>query len=106
MTSSLLRIHGISWMPRSRHSPQMGWWSRSPPLSRPVGDHLEQQLRADIGEGHRAQLIDADELDPLPAAKCPAEFVLDPGLHQFIDQDCGGGEPHPPALAAGRDAQG
>jgi hypothetical protein len=62
-----------------------GHGDRRPP--RPVGDHLEQQLRADIGEGHRAQLIDADEFDTLPAAKRPAEFVLDSGLHQFIDQD-------------------
>ena len=70
-----------------------------------IGDHLEQQLGADLGERHVAELVDADQLDALPASERPAQGVGGAGLDQLVDQGGRGGEAHPAALLAGGDAQ-
>jgi hypothetical protein len=71
-----------------------------------LGDHLEQELGADLGERDVADLVDGDQVVARPAGQDPTELELLLGLDQFVDQVGGGGEADPPLLAAGSDAEG
>src|SRR3954451_23189541 len=53
---------------------------------RAIGDHLEQELGAEFGEWHVAELVEADQLDPLPTAERTAQGVGGAGLDQLVDQ--------------------
>jgi hypothetical protein len=72
----------------------------------PIGDDLEQELGAELGEGDVADLVDGDDVVARPARQHPPQLELLLGLDQLVDQRRGGGEAHPPSLAAGGDAQG
>jgi hypothetical protein len=72
----------------------------------PFGDHLEQELGADLGQGDVADLVDGDQVVARPAGQDPSELELLLGLDQLVDQVGGRGETDPPLLAAGRDAEG
>ena len=74
-------------------------------LLRPVGDHLEHQLARRLGDRHVAQLVDADQVEPLPPAKRAAELAGMGRLCQLVDQPGWRREPDVAALSAGGDAQ-
>ena len=52
----------------------------------PFGDHLEQELGADLGERDVADLVDGDQVVARPAGQDPAELELLLGLDQLVDQ--------------------
>src|SRR5271166_6580922 len=41
-------------------------------LFRTISDHLEQQFAGGLGKRYVTQLVDTDEINPLPSAKCAA----------------------------------
>src|ERR1035441_18563 len=71
-------------------------------LFRPPGDHLEQHLGPCLRQGHIPHLVDDQQFVPRPTRRHAAQFVVVPGLHQFVDHLRGGREADPLALPAGR----
>ena len=68
-----------------------------------LAEDLEEQFRAGAGQGHEAQFVDDQQVEPgqlfLQVQQAP--FV--PGLHNLMHQAGGGGEAHRhPALAGGQ----
>jgi len=72
-------------------------------LLRPLRDHLEQELRAHLGERDVSNFIQRNQIVTGPAHQHASELQLMLGLDQFVDQCRGGRESHPPLLPAGSD---
>ena len=65
------------------------------------GDHLEQELRSDVGQRHvTTHFVEDNHVVAQPACQHSLHRVVLSRFHQLIDQVCGGGESRPPFLAA------
>jgi hypothetical protein len=70
-----------------------------------LGDHLEEELGADLGQGNISNFIDGDEVVPAPTADNPSQLHLMFGLDQLVHQPCGRGESDTLLLSARGDTQ-
>src|SRR5579859_2374477 len=80
-----------------------GYEDRGPLIA--SAEHLEQELRAGLGQRHVAELIDDQELvagELLVQAQQP---FLVAGFHELMHQSGGGGEPDRESLLAGGEAE-
>src|SRR3546814_10941038 len=59
-----------------------------------LGDQLEQQFGAGLGERHKAQFVDDEQLVSGHLLLEAQKTALVAGLHHFADQRCRGGEAH------------
>ena len=59
-----------------------------------LAEYLEEQFSAGAGEGHEAQLVDDQQVEPGELPLQIEQPPLVPGLHQLVDQAGGGGETH------------
>ena len=70
-----------------------------------LGEHLEQQLGAGLGERHIAEFVDDQQLVAGELALQAQQPLLVAGLDQLVDQGGRGGEADREALLAGGQSQ-
>lgn len=51
-----------------------------------LGDHLEQQISAGLGQGHEAQFVDDEQFDGDHLLPDPEQAAFVAGIHQIADQ--------------------
>ncbi|OQC04779.1 MAG: hypothetical protein BWX79_02426 [Alphaproteobacteria bacterium ADurb.Bin100] len=68
-------------------------------------DHVEEQLRAGLGEGHIAQFVQHEQIQPLQLLLKPLQLPVLPLLQELGDEAGGGEEAHAAALLAGGEGQ-
>ncbi len=71
----------------------------------PLRDHLEEELRADVGRGHVSDLVERDQFVLLPARHQLANLVVLLGFDQLVDQRRRRGEANTPLLPTSSQAQ-
>ena len=70
-----------------------------------LGENLEQQLGAGLGERHETQLVDDEELEVGELLLEPQELSVIARFHELVDQGGGGGKADRQALLAGGEAE-
>ena len=70
-----------------------------------LAEYLEEQFHASAGQGHEAQLVDDQQLEPGQLSLEVEQLSLIPGLHHLVHQAGGGGEAHGHSPLAGGQAQ-
>ena len=69
-------------------------------------EDVEQQLASGLRQGHVAELVDDQEIDPGELGLEAEQPLLVARLDQLVDQVGGGGEAHAEAFLAGGEAEG